>query len=61
MLMRKIILATNKDPGKQHFVLSIIKSTVRILGCILAMLFQSITVFATFFILAELIGIWEEL
>lgn len=50
-----------KDPSKKHFYISMVKSMCRMLGCILGILFQSITVFATFFLVAEMLGIAEEL
>lgn len=54
-------MAQGKDPRDSHFVISIIKSTVRLLGCFLGIAFQSITVFAFLFLIAELLGIYEEL
>lgn len=50
-----------KDPRDSHFVISMVKSTVRLLGCLLGIAFQSITVFAFLFLVAELLGIYEEL
>lgn len=47
--------------SKWHFVVSNIKSTVRIIGCIIAILTKSIGLFATFFLIAEVLGILEEL
>ena len=33
-----------KDPGKMHYYISLVKSGIRIAGCIVAVLFQSITI-----------------
>lgn len=55
-----------KDPGKQHFFLSIIKSVLRLLGCVVALIAIpnvefAIIALASTFLLAELVGILEEL
>ena len=50
-----------KDPSDKHFAVSMVKSVVRLLGCILGTAFQSITIFASLFLIAELLGIYEEL
>jgi hypothetical protein len=50
-----------KDPRDSHFVISLVKSTVRLLGCFLGIAFQSITVLAFLFLIAEILGIYEEL
>jgi hypothetical protein len=50
-----------KDPRDSHFVISLVKSTVRLLGCFLGIAFQSITVLAFSFLIAEILGIYEEL
>jgi len=47
--------------SKWHLVVSNIKSVVRILGCIIAILTKSITILAVYFFAAELLGILEEL
>ena len=49
------------DPSKKHFYLSLVKSAVRLLGCIGAAGTGSVILLALFFAFAELIGIWEEL
>jgi hypothetical protein len=50
-----------KDPRDKHFVISMIKSVTRMLGCFLGIAFQSITVFALLFLVAEILGVYEEL
>jgi hypothetical protein len=50
----------NKDPGKRHFMLSMIKSHMRIIGCLTALITGSITGFVILFALAEIVGIAEE-
>ena len=49
-----------KDPGKMHYYISLVKSGVRIAGCVVAILFQSITILAISFLVAEILGILEE-
>lgn len=51
----------NKDPGKMHFYLSMVKSVVRLGGCLAAAYTGSVVTLALFFAVAEFIGIWEEL
>lgn len=50
-----------KDPGKKHFYLSLVKSAVRLAGCLGAAATGSVVLLALFFAVAEFIGIWEEL
>lgn len=45
----------------KHFVISCIKSIVRICACILALVFKTLAVFAIGILVAELLGIVEEL
>jgi hypothetical protein len=47
--------------SKEHFVTSITKSLIRILGCAVAYITSSVEVFAIIFALAEILGIVEEL
>lgn len=54
-------MTTNKDPGKRHFVLSMIKSVLRLTGCGVAFATNAIGWFVILFALAEVIGIAEEL
>ena len=56
-----MIMPLGKDASDTHFIVSLIKSSVRLLGCVLGIAFQSITVFAFMFLVAELLGIYEEL
>ena len=50
-----------KDPSKRHFYISMVKSTLRMVGCVLGVLFQSVSVLAFMFLAAEILGIAEEL
>jgi len=50
-----------KDPSKKHFYISIIKSTLRIGACAIALYTGSIVWLASGFLIAELLGIAEEL
>lgn len=54
-----------KDPGKGHFYVSLVKSVLRIAGCIgainMASPSEGILVFAIAFLVAEILGIGEEL
>ena len=45
---------------KKHFRVSMIKSGLRILGCVLG-LFGSLSAFVLLFLVAELLGIYEEM
>jgi hypothetical protein len=49
----------NKDPGKRHFYLSMIKSLVRVAGGV-ALFASQIQIAAVLFICAEGLGIAEE-
>ena len=49
------------DVSKKHFYLSLVKSGVRLVGCFGAAYTSSVIMLASFFALAEFIGIWEEL
>ena len=51
----------NKDPGKKHFYLSLVKSVVRLVGCLWAAATGSVVALAFFLAVAEFIGIAEEL
>jgi hypothetical protein len=50
-----------KDPSNKHFWISMIKSGVRIVGCIIALLTGSVAWLAGGFLIAEILGIAEEL
>ncbi len=57
-------MTANKDPGKRHFYLSMIKSVVRIASCGFCAINPTTTgiaVMAWGLTLAEMIGIAEEL
>ena len=49
-----------KDPGKMQYYITLVKRGVRIAGCIGAVVLQSITLLAVSFLLAEILGILEE-
>lgn len=44
----------------KHFKISIVKSIIRIIGCILGFVFQNLTILCGFLLIAEIIGIFEE-
>ena len=50
-----------KDPGAFHFYVSLVKSTIRIAAGITLIWPQSIVLAGVFFIIAEMLGIVEEL
>ena len=50
-----------KDPGKAHFYISLVKSAIPIAGCVVALLTGSVVWLAGGFLVAELLGIAEEL
>ena len=56
----RIIKMINKDPGKRHFYISIIKSVVRIAGGV-ALFAAQWQIAGVLFIVAEILGIAEEL
>lgn len=47
--------------SKAHFIVSLIKSGIRIIGCCLAICHNSLLIFASAFLLAEVLGIFEEI
>lgn len=49
------------DVSKKHFYISMIKSGVRIGGCIVAIQLGSVVWLASAFLAAEILGIVEEL
>ena len=55
------ILEEKESKSKKHFYLSLVKSGIRIEGCIMAGIFENVIILCIFLALAELIGIWEEL
>jgi len=52
-----------KDPSKKHFYLSMVKSAIRLGGCMVLALSGNLVLatFAVMFAIAEFIGIAEEL
>jgi hypothetical protein len=52
---------TGKDPRQTHFRISLAKSALRIIGCVLGIVFNSLIVLAVFFLIAETLGIAEEI
>jgi len=54
-------MPVGKDPGDHHFIISLVKSATRLLGCVLCIAFQSVSILAVSFLIAELLGIYEEL
>jgi hypothetical protein len=55
------MMPVGKDPSDRHFIISLAKSATRLLGCVLGIAFQSVSILAVSFIVAELLGIYEEL
>lgn len=49
------------DVSKKHFYLSMVKSVIRLGGCLTAAATGSVVLLALFLAVAEFIGIWEEL
>jgi hypothetical protein len=49
------------DPSKKHFYISLAKSGLRIGGCVALLGWRDIGVFALAFLVAEVLGIAEEL
>jgi len=54
-------MAEPVDVSKKHFYISLVKSGLRIIGCISLLGWQDIGIFALSFLVAELLGIAEEL
>tara|TARA_B100000575_G_C23034706_1_gene595631 strand:+ start:733 stop:900 length:168 start_codon:yes stop_codon:yes gene_type:complete len=54
-------MITTKDPGKAHFYISLVKSSLRIAGCLVAAYSGSVIALAFFLGLAEVLGIAEEI
>jgi len=50
-----------KDPSKRHFQISMVKSAVRIAGCLFALFTADVIWLASGFLVGELLGIAEEL
>ena len=54
------ITPASKDPGKGHFYVSLVKSVIRI-GAGVSLLFGSLLLAGVLFILAEILGVLEEI
>lgn len=54
-------MSVGKDPGNMHYKISMVKSAIRILGCIGAWVYLSVPILAISFLIAELLGILEEI
>jgi hypothetical protein len=54
-------MAEPVDPSKKHFWISMLKSGVRIAGCLIAILTGNVIWLAGAFLVAEILGIAEEL
>jgi putative intracellular protease/amidase len=50
-----------KDPSKKHFYISLVKSAIRIAGCVAALATGSWGWLAAGLLIAEILGIAEEL
>ena len=57
----RVFVPVAKDPGRKHFYISLIKSGLRIAGCIAVLLGASIMWLPGLFLAAELLGILDEL
>jgi hypothetical protein len=57
----RVYVPAAKDPGKGHFYVSLIKSVLRLAGCLFAAYTGSVVALAIFFAVAEILGIAEEL
>jgi hypothetical protein len=55
------MMPEGKDPSNKHFAISIAKSAVRFVGCFLAIALDSVAAMALFFLVAEILGVYEEL
>ena len=50
----------NKDPGKRHFYISMVKSAIRMFAAT-ALFFGSLPLAGTLFLIAEILGVAEEI
>lgn len=60
-ILEKVFVPASKDPGIKHFYISLIKSGLRIAGCAAVLLGANIMWLPGTFLIAELLGIAEEL
>jgi len=54
-------MAEPVDVSKKHFYISLVKSGLRLSGCLIAAYTSSVVTLALFFAVAEFLGIAEEL
>lgn len=54
-------MSIGKDPGNMHYKISMVKSAIRIIGCAVAWYSASVIILAVSFLIAELLGILEEI
>ena len=57
----RVFIPAAKDPGLKHFYISLIKSGLRITGCVAVLFGASIMWLPGLFLAAEILGIVEEL
>ena len=57
----RVYVPAAKDPGMGHFYVSLIKSGLRLIGCLVAAYTGSVVLLALFLGAAEILGIAEEL
>lgn len=57
----KVFIPASKDPSTGHFYVSLIKSGLRLAGCLVAAYTGSVVLLALFLAAAEFLGIAEEL
>jgi len=57
----RVYVPASRDPGKGHFYVSLIKSGLRLAGCLIAAYTGSVVTLALFFAGAEFLGIAEEI
>ena len=56
----RVYIPAGRDPGKGHFYVSLIKSGLRLAGCVAVLLGASIMWLPAMFLAAEVLGIAEE-
>lgn len=57
----RVLMPEPKDPSKKHFYISLVKSGLRLVGCLFAAYTGSVVALAFFLGFAEVLGILEEL
>lgn len=57
----RVYVPQPKDPSPKHFYISLVKSGLRLVGCLIAAYTSSVVALAFFFAVAEFLGIMEEL